>query len=333
MKKSWSTLILAIFIFMIMLVSLTACNKGNRDDNGVEESQDFKLTYWAGVGGTLSGVASQTIEKGKDGTAVTAKANEYYEFVQWSDGLTTATRQDTNVTASISVTAQFNQTIVLSPNLRFSLIDDDSAYKVSYSGTESEATIEIPPTHNRLPVKSIDNGAFSYCNNLTSIIIPDSVIDIGNFAFSDCNNLTDITIPDSVNTIGSDAFQSTAWYNNQPDGLIYAGKVLYSYKGSMPINTTLVVEEGTKSLSPSAFFGQSRLNNITIPDSVTSIGQYAFAYCSGLSTITISDKVTNIGSYVFMDCSMLTIYCQAETQPSTWHEDWNSANRPVVWGA
>ena len=44
---------------------------------------------------------------GLDGTWVTAQANSGYKFTGWSDGSTQNPRKDTNVTANISVTANF----------------------------------------------------------------------------------------------------------------------------------------------------------------------------------------------------------------------------------
>ena len=55
-------------------------------------------------------------------------------------------------------------------------------------------------------VTSIGNSAFSGCNGLTSIIIPDGVISINRNAFSTCDGLTSVTIPDSVTSIGDGAF-------------------------------------------------------------------------------------------------------------------------------
>ena len=54
--------------------------------------------------------------------------------------------------------------------------------------------------------KFIAPSAFSYCDSLTSIEIPDSVTTIGGSAFYDCSSLTEVVIGDSVTTIGNDAF-------------------------------------------------------------------------------------------------------------------------------
>ncbi len=148
-------------------------------------------------------------------------------------------------------------------------------------------------------VTSIGYSAFARCTGLTSITIPNSVTSIGSYAFEDCTGLTSITIPNSVTSIGSSAFYGTAWYNAQPDGAMYVGKVLYGYKGRMPDNTSFIVKEGTTEIAGYAFRGCTGLTSITIPNSVTSIGDYAFYVCSGLESITIPNSVTSIGSSAF----------------------------------
>jgi hypothetical protein len=70
-------------------------------------AESFTLTYTAGTGGTITGTSSQTISSGGDGTTVTATPDVGYSFVKWSDDVTTAERTDKNVTAKITVTAQF----------------------------------------------------------------------------------------------------------------------------------------------------------------------------------------------------------------------------------
>ncbi|MBK7146508.1 MAG: InlB B-repeat-containing protein [Xanthomonadales bacterium] len=67
----------------------------------------YTLTYGAGANGSISGTSPQTVNHGSDGSAVTAVADSGYHFVQWSDASTANPRTDTNVTADVTVTAQF----------------------------------------------------------------------------------------------------------------------------------------------------------------------------------------------------------------------------------
>ncbi len=67
----------------------------------------FDLNYTAGPGGTLTGDVSQTVTEGSDGTPVTAVPDAHYHFTAWDDGVSTATRTDTNVQADLNVTALF----------------------------------------------------------------------------------------------------------------------------------------------------------------------------------------------------------------------------------
>lgn len=165
-------------------------------------------------------------------------------------------------------------------------------------------------------VISIDRYAFSDCSGLTSVKIGNSVTSIGERAFWCCYSLTSIEIPKSVTSIDNAAFSGTAWYNNKPDGLVYINNVLYDYKGTIPLGTTIEIKDGTVSISPYAFYGCSGLTLIKIPNSVTSIGESAFANCSDLTSIEIPNSVKCIGYSAFYGCSelkKLTIGCGIET--------------------
>ncbi len=88
----------------------------SRTDSGVKANisvtatfaiQTFKLNYTAGANGTLSGTKAQTVNYLADGSAITATPNTGYNFVSWSDGNKNAKRTDLDVTANVTVTANF----------------------------------------------------------------------------------------------------------------------------------------------------------------------------------------------------------------------------------
>ena len=106
----------------------------------------------------------------------------------------------------------------------------------------------------------------------------------------------------SVTSIGAGAFSDTPWYNNQPDGLMYIYNVAYKYKGTMPDNTSIILKDGTVSITDGAFSDCKGLTSVTIPNSVTSIGSMAFIRCTNLTSlnsyITDPSKVM-VGEAIF----------------------------------
>ena len=154
-------------------------------------------------------------------------------------------------------------------------------------------------------VTSIGERAFWRCDRLTSVAIPNSVTSIGNGAIS-CFGMTSITIPNSVSSMGYSALPYS-WYEEQPDGLVYVGKILYRYKGTMPEGTSINIKEGTIGIAGGAFEDCTGLTSVDIPNSVTSIGNGAFENCSSLTSVTIPTSVSTIGNGIFSGCRLTSI--------------------------
>jgi len=209
---------------------------------------------------------------------------------------------------------------------------------LTYTTTDGKVTITdcdeiasgvmvIPDTIEGKSVTSIGIWAFQYCENLTSITIPDGVTGIGVSAFSFCTSLTSITIgngvtsigedaffrcrslesitiPDSVTSIGNYAFTlcSSLTSINIPDSVTSIGEDAFSGCRSL---TSITIPDGVTSISIGVFSACTNLTSIIIPDSVTSIGKEAFSVCSSLTSITIPDSVTSIGDWAFRDCTHL----------------------------
>ena len=215
------------------------------------------------------------------------------------------------IMATVSISAGAAESKVLasgayytSGNYKYKFLDDGTIIIAQYLGRDVD--LIIPSEIDGYSVTKIGGSAFSGRSSLTSIEIPNSVTTIGDSAFFGCKSLTSIKIPNSVTYIAKLAFSDTVWYNNQPDGVVYAGKVAYKYKGTMPENTTITLEDGTVSISPYAFENCTGLTSIEIPNSVTTVGIFAFNGCTALTSIKISNSVTAIASWTFSGCKSLT---------------------------
>ncbi|GHT19895.1 hypothetical protein FACS189429_7930 [Bacteroidia bacterium] len=138
--------------------------------------------------------------------------------------------------------------------------------EVTYATTKYSGNIVIPEyvTYggNTYAVTSIGDNAFSACNALNSVTIPNSVTSIGNNAFSNDLSLTYFVMPNSVTTIGNQCFSAcmSLISVNLSDSLTSIGTFAFAYCDA--------------------------LRSITIPSSVTSIGDWAFAGCTALTFIT-----------------------------------------------
>ena len=100
-------------------------------------------------------------------------------------------------------------------------------------GKDTEGEIIIPKTINNVPVTIIKAQAFSSCEKITSIKLPDGVVNIGESAFHSCKKLISVEIPDSVTNVGASAFNKTLLLLNLQDAnpLVIYNHILIDGKG------------------------------------------------------------------------------------------------------
>lgn len=146
--------------------------------------------------------------------------------------------------------------------------------------------------------------AFANCEQLIDFSYPSSWTDIPYQGFNDTENLLNIQFPDNlINT--KPCLDNTAWYRSKPNGLVYAGNVVYGYKGTMPINSSISLSSDTRGIGSRAFTDQARLISITIPESVVNIGDMAFSGCTQLTNVNLPESITNIRQGAFYKCTGL----------------------------
>ena len=168
----------------------------------------------------------------------------------------------------------------------------------------------------------IDEYAFNDCSGLLSITIPASVTTIGTSAFAGCNSLATVSFAENSrlskideNAFGCCAFSSIAI----PASVDTIGEHAFDACSNL---TTVSFDEHSPltELAASVFSDCQNLENIVIPEGVTSIGLYAFYDCEELESIIIPSSVKEIGYGAFEDCLNLTaVYVLPSTSPSIDH--------------
>ena len=217
------------------------------------------------------------------------------------------------VVAPITVNASEDDELTYG-DFQYKIEDDNSCTITDYDGMAS--SLSIPSAINGHTVKQIDTGALSDNGIITSVTIPNGVTTIGFSAFNGCIKLERIKFSSNLDTVCENAFNNTKWFNNQPNGLVYVGKVAYKYKGDMPRNTKITVKSDTVSISESAFKDCANLTAILIPSSVKHIDKYAFYNCQGLTKLNFNDGIERIENDAFGSCEKLTSVNFSETLKS-----------------
>ena len=170
---------------------------------------------------------------------------------------------------------------------------------VDYDNNIAQLTIPEIITYNdkQYTVTNIGYSAFSGCNTLTNIKLPDSIIYIGDNAFGGCSSLTSIKIPNQIKSISYNCFGGCSALVNV----------------ELPNSLECIIQ--------SSFSGCSSLKSLLIPNLVTSIEYNAFGGCSSLEKILIPNTVTWIGYNAFGGANSLTIYGETGSVAETYAND------------
>lgn len=167
-----------------------------------------------------------------------------------------------------------------SEGLEYILINDDE-YEVCSIGKCEDTQIIIPSTYEGKPVTSIGCNAFYDNQNLTEVVIPASIKSINEWAFTFCDNLT------KVNYLGSIDEWAQIQFNGFKANPLINAKSLY-VKGQLVNHARLT---SAKSISPRAFYNCVSLTSMEICTSVTNIGNDAFNGCTSLEILNYAGTI------------------------------------------
>ena len=200
-----------------------------------------------------------------------------------------------------------------------------------------------PRTSYTIPegITSVGGQAFSYSQNLETIMVPDEVESLGAFAFSysqklkeiklpsnlqkleqslfeECKLLQSVTIPQSVTTFSHDVFArcSSLVSFTMPESVDSVGPFLFERCTSLK---SVKLSPKLKTLSFALFSRCSSLTDIEIPEGITSI-ESSFSNCTSLKTLDIPASVTHITMNTFYNCNLNNLYIRGIIAPSDINE-------------
>ena len=160
-------------------------------------------------------------------------------------------------------------------------------------------------------VKSIGSYAFNMCINLVDVVLPKTLDSVGNYAFLCCYSLTEIVIPEGVSELGIIFDFCTSLKNvSLPSSLRKLTSTFYNCSSLEKI----VIPEGVETLGYSVFYNCSSLVDVTLPSTLKEFeenptssdsGSMAFFSCKSLKNIVIPDGVTKLAAGLFYECSSL----------------------------
>ncbi len=201
----------------------------------------------------------------------------------------------------------------------------------------------------------IEDECFEDCTSLKTVYIPSSVTSLSDEAFEGCNGMASIAVSPANSTYAS--YQDSLFSKD-------LSKLIY-YPSAR--SGEFCLPDECEDAEPMIFVDAFNLESIRVGENnncfrsidgvlydsdgkvvircpraktgslvlgyVTFIGELSFPGCTELTALYLPMSVGIIQAYAFYNCPNLTIYCEAESKPTNWDDNWNPDSQPVVWGA
>lgn len=129
-----------------------------------------------------------------------------------------------------------------------------------------------------IPEGTTEIGRFAFSrSSAESVTFPEGVTTIDYAAFYHCDDLNSVILPDTVTRVEAKAFTHTGWMDdfeeNSMDDYLISGDILLAYKGDLP---EVSIPDGVRVIADEVFRSHTELKKVHLPASVTNIGDSAF---------------------------------------------------------
>lgn len=151
-------------------------------------------------------------------------------------------------------------------------------------------------------VTNIGACAFEYGANIKEVKILGDVTEIGSEAFFGCSSLETINLPDSLIRIGHNAFADCENLENVvfPNNLSEID--IYAFSGCKVLTEIDLSQTKIAKISEGTFSGCQSLISVKVPEGVTAVENGAFYECASLSQVNYPESLEIIGERAFFEC-------------------------------
>lgn len=173
---------------------------------------------------------------------------------------------------------------------------------VGYNGTDTD--VIVPEKVNGQTITAINLFAFRSNQNINSIILPDSITDIGEESFAWCTNLKKVVLPKNLTQINVGLFRKCTSLETieLPKTVTFIDAEAFEGCSSLK---EITIPDGVEEIYDDTFDNCTALTKINLPASVTAIASGAFGSCTSLESINL-DNISSIGKFAFYNCTGLT---------------------------
>lgn len=202
----------------------------------------------------------------------------------------------------------------VSEGIYYNILSDQTSVEVTYRNTNYDTYIgeiiipsEVSYNGNTYTVTGIGSKAFCECSTVTSITLPPTISKIGLYAFLDANHIQKV----NISNLTSWCMMDVDSYYSCP--LVYGGTL---YLDNSPVSSLESLDPSCTTIAKYAFFGNTYLTNVVLPESIKSVQAAAFRGCSNITFLEVGPNVTSMGEGAFRSCSSLkTIkFCNSDQQ-------------------
>lgn len=173
---------------------------------------------------------------------------------------------------------------------------------VAYKG--SDTMLELPSEYKDLPVKKVMYSCFSYNQDLTDVVIPNTYEELDTYAFIGCSSLDTVVFSENLVRIGASCFENCSALTSitLPNSLVTIESGAFQSCTGL---TSITIPDNVEELGSSAFYNCNSITSITLNDGLITIGASCFERCSNITTLILPDTVEVLGGSAIKDCDNL----------------------------